>query len=242
MFLDGISKRIRSRREERGLKQADIANALQVSAQAVSKWERGENAPDIALLGGLAKLLGVSTDWILGLHEETADVFEATVFVSAVQGYAKKASQSPPREMATWANRFFYHLTEAIIKKDGVPIKQVGDGLLCFFSGVRHRERAVTAALDARSGAEEAITIALSSGEIYLGSIGHPDYEQPDIMGDTVNVAFQTIGVVSDVAKSGIVATESVIDGAEHECKIKGPVVKELAFIPRPVKLYEIDF
>ena len=60
-------------------------------------------------------------------------------------------------------------------------------------------------------------------------------------MGDTVNVAFQTIGIVSDVAKSGIVATETVIDGAEHECKIKGPVLKELAFIPKPVKLYEID-
>ena len=95
MFLDGIAKRIRSRREERGFKQADIANALQVSAQAVSKWERGENAPDIALLGGLAKLLGVSTDWILGLHEETADVFEATVFVSAVQGLCKKGEPKP---------------------------------------------------------------------------------------------------------------------------------------------------
>lgn len=240
MFLDGIAKRIRSRREERGLKQVDIANALQVSAQAVSKWERGENAPDIALLGGLAKLLDVSTDWLLGLFDEGADVFEATVFVSAVKGYAKKASQSPPKEMATWANRFFYHLTEAIVKKNGVPIKQMGDGLLCFFSGVRHRERAVEAAINAQSQAEEAITIALSSGEIYLGSIGHPDYEQPDIMGDTVNVAFQTIGIVSDIATSGIVATESVIDGAEHECKITGPVTKELPFIPKPVELYEL--
>ncbi|MEZ6186165.1 MAG: helix-turn-helix transcriptional regulator [Planctomycetota bacterium] len=33
-----------------GSSSAIVANALQISAQAVSKWERGENAPDISVL------------------------------------------------------------------------------------------------------------------------------------------------------------------------------------------------
>ena len=66
MLLGELGQRIRTQRERLGLKQHDIANALQVSPQAVSKWERGENAPDIAVLGELCTLLGVTTDWLLG--------------------------------------------------------------------------------------------------------------------------------------------------------------------------------
>ena len=66
MNLKELGKRIRAQREKCRLKQVDIANALQISAQAVSKWERGENAPDIAVLLDLTRLLGVSTDWLLG--------------------------------------------------------------------------------------------------------------------------------------------------------------------------------
>ena len=42
MLLSELGNRIRSQRERLGLKQQDIANALQISPQAVSKWERGK--------------------------------------------------------------------------------------------------------------------------------------------------------------------------------------------------------
>ena len=75
MLLIELGQRLRTQRERLGLKQNDVANALQVSPQAVSKWERGENCPDIATLGPLARLLGVSTDWLLDAHGENQDVF-----------------------------------------------------------------------------------------------------------------------------------------------------------------------
>jgi transcriptional regulator with XRE-family HTH domain len=78
VFLEELGRRIRERREIRGLKQIDIANALQISAQAVSKWERGENAPDITVVGSLARILGVTTDWILGCQDAPGDDFEAS--------------------------------------------------------------------------------------------------------------------------------------------------------------------
>lgn len=240
MLLDELGLKIKKCREERGLKQADIANALQVSSQAVSKWERGENAPDILLLPQIAKLLDVSIDWLLGLYDEGADVFNATVFVSSVKGYAKKSQETAPRELALWANAFFYQLTEAITKNNGVPIKQIGDGLLCFFSGPKHRERAVKAALSARAVTGESITVALAAGEIFLGGIGHPNYEQIDIIGDPVNIAFRALEFASS-SDGGIIATAEVVETLKEKVKTIGPKIEKLTFIPEPVSLYEIS-
>ncbi len=65
-----IGKRIAALRKEKGLKQEDIAQALDVSSQAVSKWENDQSCPDISLLPKLAKLLGISVDVLLSGEEE----------------------------------------------------------------------------------------------------------------------------------------------------------------------------
>ncbi len=65
-----IGKRIAALRREKGLKQEDIAQALDISSQAVSKWENDQSCPDISLLPKLAKLLGVSVDTLLSGEEE----------------------------------------------------------------------------------------------------------------------------------------------------------------------------
>ena len=49
---------IRALREERGLTQRQLADALGVTDKAVSKWERGGGCPDIELLPGLSERLG----------------------------------------------------------------------------------------------------------------------------------------------------------------------------------------
>ena len=69
-----IGKRIAALRKEKGLKQEDVARSLDVSSQAVSKWENDQSYPDISLLPKLAKLLGVSVDALLSGEEEKATV------------------------------------------------------------------------------------------------------------------------------------------------------------------------
>ena len=56
---------IKERRKQLKLTQVDVADFLGVSAQAVSKWERGENLPDAGLFTDLAKVLEVSIEGIL---------------------------------------------------------------------------------------------------------------------------------------------------------------------------------
>ena len=51
---------IRRLREARGLTQAQLAERIEVSGKAVSKWETGRGLPDISLLSPLASALGVS--------------------------------------------------------------------------------------------------------------------------------------------------------------------------------------
>lgn len=67
-----LGEKILSARKKAGLSQVDLADALGVSRQSVSKWETGEANPEIGKLPELARLLGVSTDWLLSEEDEPA--------------------------------------------------------------------------------------------------------------------------------------------------------------------------
>lgn len=65
---------IRERRKSKGLTQKDIAVQLNITDRAVSKWERGLCAPDIALLEPLSEILEISiSDLISGELTQSDD-------------------------------------------------------------------------------------------------------------------------------------------------------------------------
>lgn len=57
-----VSKKIKEFRTRERLTQAQVAELLEVSAQAISKWEREECYPDITLLPVLADTIGCKVD------------------------------------------------------------------------------------------------------------------------------------------------------------------------------------
>lgn len=57
-YLTG--KTIKNLREKRGLTQLDLAELLNVSDKAISKWETGKGYPDITLIEPIAKALNIS--------------------------------------------------------------------------------------------------------------------------------------------------------------------------------------
>lgn len=70
MNLEKIGKFIKERRTLKGITQEELSNKLNVSKQAVSKWERGKSFPDVGLLLDLSKELDVSVnDLLLGGDE-----------------------------------------------------------------------------------------------------------------------------------------------------------------------------
>lgn len=67
MFV--LHQMIREYRRRQEMTQEDVANALGVAPQTISKWERAETYPDITLLPALANLFGVTTDQLLGMDQ-----------------------------------------------------------------------------------------------------------------------------------------------------------------------------
>lgn len=61
-----IGKQITEARKKKQLSQAQLAEHLFISPQAVGKWERGESLPDLIMLNRLAELLDVSLDYLSG--------------------------------------------------------------------------------------------------------------------------------------------------------------------------------
>ena len=60
-----IAETIKTAREALGITQEELAEKLDVSRQAVSKWENGTSDPSTANLMALAKLYGLSVDELL---------------------------------------------------------------------------------------------------------------------------------------------------------------------------------
>lgn len=69
-----LGTRIARLRKEKNLKQENLALLLNVSPQAVSKWENDVTCPDISILPELAKILSVSVDVLLSGESEEKKV------------------------------------------------------------------------------------------------------------------------------------------------------------------------
>ncbi|MBR1592341.1 MAG: helix-turn-helix transcriptional regulator [Ruminococcus sp.] len=89
-------------RKKAGLTQSQLASALPVTPQAVSKWEKG-SYPDSELLPALSKVLDVSLDVLFGLKEDDGniDVHEAA---------AEKLQKLPPEEKGKFVMEQFYSM------------------------------------------------------------------------------------------------------------------------------------
>ena len=66
MGIIDMSTVIANLRREKGMTQEELAQAMGVTNQAVSKWESAQNCPDIQLLPQLADLFGVTIDRLFG--------------------------------------------------------------------------------------------------------------------------------------------------------------------------------
>ncbi len=60
-----IAENIVQLRRAGGMTQIELAEKLNYSDKAVSKWERGESVPDISVLKSIADLFGVTVDYLI---------------------------------------------------------------------------------------------------------------------------------------------------------------------------------
>lgn len=68
-----IAENVVELRKRNGMTQIELAEKLNYSDKAISKWERGESVPDISVLKNIADLFGVTVDYLIS-SDHSADV------------------------------------------------------------------------------------------------------------------------------------------------------------------------
>lgn len=114
-----IGANIAAYRKSRGLTQASLAEKLNYSDKAVSKWERGESVPDVMTLVALARQFGITVDELLqdpnALPEKTGRVQQAMgqVVEKALKRKADKRIILGLSSLLVWSVALFIYVVLA---------------------------------------------------------------------------------------------------------------------------------
>lgn len=100
-----FSKNLTKYRKSCGMTQGQLAAKLNVTPQAVSKWENG-SLPDSELLPKISVILGVSLDVMFGIKNEEPNL-------DLEQLITQKIRQTPAQERADLIMKFYYAAVSA---------------------------------------------------------------------------------------------------------------------------------
>lgn len=102
-----IAKRIKQARIEKNMTQLQLADAMGVSYQAVSNWERGNSMPDISKLADLCAALDLTVNELLGMEDKTANAVTKAMEKEelTVEELKEVAPMLPPEQVAELAQK-----------------------------------------------------------------------------------------------------------------------------------------
>lgn len=71
---EGIGKRLLNARQQKGFSQQQVAERISTTRMTISKYEQGLREPSCAVIISLARIYGVTADYILGLRTRGLDI------------------------------------------------------------------------------------------------------------------------------------------------------------------------
>ena len=122
-----IGEKLKTLRSEKHLTQKDLAEKLNVSAQAVSRWENDEVEPSLETLGQLATIFSVSIDELFG--KEPAPKQEPAPAPAPAVRYVETAAK-PVLAVCETCNKPLYH-SEEIRRKTETHGRSTEKRVLC---------------------------------------------------------------------------------------------------------------
>ena len=106
-----LAEKLKSLRKEKNVLQEKLAQYLNVSFQAVSKWENGNAYPDISLLPDIARFFGITVDELLQAEqiderklyreyeEKTVDQYRTGHVADTIPGWHVAAAPSDKKQI-----------------------------------------------------------------------------------------------------------------------------------------------
>ncbi len=80
-----FAKNLIALRKEFKLTQAELAEKINYSDKAISKWERGESVPDVVILKTIADMFGVTVDYLISDHSGDEPIIEQTAMAKHIK-------------------------------------------------------------------------------------------------------------------------------------------------------------
>lgn len=68
--MELFGDKLKAVRKAKNMTQADFAKELKVSSSVIAAYEQGKNFPSVSVLIEICKILGVSSDYLLGISDE----------------------------------------------------------------------------------------------------------------------------------------------------------------------------
>jgi len=84
-----VGERIKNQRIELGISQTQLAKKAKLTPAAISQFEAGSRKPSFDAISKLASALGVSTDYLLGNHNDNISD-EYTEMIRNIMGFSEE--------------------------------------------------------------------------------------------------------------------------------------------------------
>jgi transcriptional regulator with XRE-family HTH domain len=105
-----IGNKIATARKNNNLSQAELAQQVSISSQAVGKWERGESMPDITTLNRLAEILGVDLNYFSDSFQSIdteSSIIDPSTTKKSIESKSLKQEPSWDMSQGNWVNADF---------------------------------------------------------------------------------------------------------------------------------------
>ena len=181
-----------------------------------------------------------------------SETVQPTVVFLDICGFTSLAEKMPPTDVVALLNTYFDLVVKEFIAQGGHVDKFMGDAVMAVFRGEHHLDRAIDAALSARTALQESsaplpagfdyrpqVSIGVNTGEVVSGNIGSASLKRLDytVIGDVVNMSQR----LQSAAKAGqVIISEAVYEQVKEsfQCQYVGEVT--LKNKAQPVNIYEV--
>ncbi len=135
-----IGEIIKKCRTERKITQEEMAAALHVTPQAISRWETGISYPDITMLPQISNYLNVSTDRLLGCGNTEIEITNTTEEpqetlnqsqIDSIFDYVPSKRESSKNILVVDDSDFMRMMLKDILSADGHKMIEACNGMEC---------------------------------------------------------------------------------------------------------------
>jgi uncharacterized protein YjbI with pentapeptide repeats len=244
-----IGNKIATARKKINLSQADLAQKVSISPQAVGKWERGESMPDISTLNRLAEIFGVDLNYFsdsFQLNDSAItnhESIEKTSVGISNDEQRKRFDWNWDMSEGNWVDADFSGLKDLKDKFSSSNIKNCkfinsdlsgltlkGNEILnCDFSFSYMRNSKIQASEISKSSFKDCSLIDV---EFYQSEINNCNFDNADLSGaEFLNCNFQKNTIDNTILKltsfknaglSNLVFGGNIVDCVFENCSFKG--------------------